>query len=295
MTEPTAHQAILFADIVDSTRLYTVEGDARAHRLVAGCMARLSAIAEQEGGRIVKTIGDEIMAQFDTADSAYVAGVAMQSADLGPQIVVRVGFHYGPVIEVSGDVFGDAVNVAARVSSLAHGGEVLLTEDAAAGLTPFLRSRTRLLEEISVKGRAAPVKVFRVVQSTDRLDQDVTAVSLGGTITPHATLSLTLWVGGRENRLDRHTPRLTIGRSDDNDLVIFDSVVSRQHAGIELNRGRFVLQDHSSNGTYVAPAAGEQVFLRRNSVALIGDGVVSFGRAPQDSPDSMLLRFRQQG
>ena len=295
MTEPTAHQAILFADIVESTRLYTVEGDARAHRLVADCVARLSAIAEQEGGRIVKTIGDEVMAQFDTADGAYTAGVAMQSADLGPRIVIRVGFHYGPVIEVSGDVFGDAVNVAARVSSLAHGGEVLLTEDAAAVLTPFLRSRTRLLEEISVKGRTTPVKVFRVVQSTDRLDHDVTAISLGGTVTSHANLSLTLWVNGQEIRLDRHAQRLTIGRSDDNDLVIFDSVVSRQHAEIELNRGRFVVQDHSSNGTYVAPAAGEQVFLRRNSVALIGDGVISLGRAPQDTPDNMLLRFRQEG
>src|ERR1700759_5648311 len=117
--------AVLFADIAGSTSLYEVLGDARAKAMIDEALAVMKAVTAQQQGRVIKTIGDEVMCVFDTPDRGFIAASDMQAridglpvAD-GAKRKIRVGFHAGPVIEEHGDVFGDTVNTAARMAGLA--------------------------------------------------------------------------------------------------------------------------------------------------------------------------------
>ena len=88
---------------------------------IASALAVMQRVIDANQGRVVKTIGDEVMAVFNTADDALRASfeIQWQVNELPPlggeQIAVRVGFHYGPALDCDGDVFGDSVNLAARL------------------------------------------------------------------------------------------------------------------------------------------------------------------------------------
>src|SRR4029079_2744230 len=102
--------AVLFADIAGSTRLYETLGDERALATVGRSVAGMGAACRSCDGRVVKTIGDEVMSVFATADGAAQAAIAMQAnvaldASAPTRIAIRVGFHFGPAIERDGDVF----------------------------------------------------------------------------------------------------------------------------------------------------------------------------------------------
>src|SRR5690606_6637878 len=126
---------VLFADICGSTQLYVQQGDATAFERVDGIMKRLAQLTSEHGGRVVKTMGDGVMCTFDDCDSALRAAAAMQEHSAGAELPVKVGFHVGPVLIQEDDVFGDTVNVAARILGLSAAGEILLSEEAASGLT----------------------------------------------------------------------------------------------------------------------------------------------------------------
>src|SRR5512138_160956 len=107
---------VLFADVSGSTKLYEAVGDAAAHEAIDLCVKLFGAIATQHGGRVVKTIGDEVMAIFAEAAAAGHAAVDIQLAvaQMAPvdkvKLGVRIGLNAGPVVERDGDVFGDTVN-----------------------------------------------------------------------------------------------------------------------------------------------------------------------------------------
>ena len=124
--QQTVTLAIVFADISESTRLYDVMGDTQARELVAQCLGVMTGVVHERRGTVIKTIGDELMCTFPRAGSAVAAARGMQEAvskdlpDLNPStpkdLTIRIGIHYGPAIVDGGDVFGDAVNVAASQS-----------------------------------------------------------------------------------------------------------------------------------------------------------------------------------
>ncbi|HEX9782105.1 MAG TPA: adenylate/guanylate cyclase domain-containing protein, partial [Opitutaceae bacterium] len=132
MARKAATLAIVFADISGSTRLYESLGDAIARELVAQCLGVMTEYVDKHGGKVIKTIGDEIMCTFPSADQAIEASMGMQEGvtedlpELNPNtpstLTIRVGLHFGPAIIEGEDVFGDAVNVAARMAGLAKGG-----------------------------------------------------------------------------------------------------------------------------------------------------------------------------
>src|SRR5580704_1733099 len=109
--------AILFADVVGSTRLFEVMGDLRARDMVSICLDVMRQATEQHSGTVIKTIGDEVMATFPTADDALNAAAQMQKqiathGELrveGQPVAIRVGCHFGPVVLEARDVFGASV------------------------------------------------------------------------------------------------------------------------------------------------------------------------------------------
>jgi hypothetical protein len=94
----------------------------------------------------------------------------------------------------------------------------------------------------------------------------------------------------KELVIDDSRQQITIGRADENDVVIRGNLISRIHARIEISRGKFLLIDQSTNGTFVNALDGEESFVRRDSMQLKGVGMIGLGKVPEaDSPQT--IRF----
>jgi class 3 adenylate cyclase len=280
MTNDTSNLAVLFADVAGSTRLYETVGDAEALATIGRCLALIRVACEGYGGRVVKTIGDEVMAVFPSADQATEAAAEMQARirALPPagtvRLAIRVGFHCGPALEVDGDVFGDSVNVAARMVALAKGEQVILSAQTVAVLAPVLRMRVREIDSLTVKGKHDDIGIFELIWQES--DDDLTALATRP-VRPPARIRLCH--GAREIVLGESNPTLRLGRDPQNDVVIADRMASRMHARIERRRDKFVLVDQSSNGTYVTIDGEPEIQVRREEMILRGRGHVSFGHA----------------
>ena len=279
-TTATRQFAILFADVSGSTALYEKLGDQRALAGIESVLSELRKSIALQRGRVVKTIGDEIMAVFETADSAMQAACDMQTrvAALSPtdtvQLAIRVGFHYGPAIEDKGDFFGDAVNTAARMAGLAKGGQVITSGPTVDALSPLLRASTRDLDAMPVKGKQDEIRIFEVIwQDSD----DLTALAArdlpSGTHAPVMTLTY----GERILTLGSAQQSASLGRDAANDLAINDKMASRVHCKIECRRGKFFLIDQSTNGTYVTFEGDTEIMLKREQLLLRGRGVICLG------------------
>jgi len=284
MTEDTRNLAILFADVAGSTRIYETLGDADALALIGRCLAVIRSACEGHGGRIVKTIGDELMAAFPAADQAAEAAAEMQvridtlDADERVRVAIRVGFNYGPAIEVENDVFGDSVNVAARMVALAKGEQVILSAQTASALALSLRNRVRQIDSLTVKGKHDDIGICELLWQDS--EAELTAMATRPRALP---AHIRLRHGTAELELDEERPSCTFGRDPQNDIVIADRLASRMHARIERRRDKFVLVDQSSNGTYVTIEGEPEVQLRREELILRGRGRITFGHGPGES------------
>ena len=276
--------AILFADVAGSTKLYETLGDAEALATIGRCLEVMKAVCDEHGGRIVKTIGDEAMAVFPLPANAAYAAIAMQTqisamrTSAGAPLAIHVGFHFGPVIDDNADVFGDAVNVAARLSSLAKAGQTLASAETVEALSPALRSRTRDHDAHTVRGKLADIQTFELIWQES--EEELTALSTRPAIRP---VGLKLTHGARELDLDQNSPPITLGRDAQNDVVIMDRKASRLHARIERRRDKFVIVDVSSNGTYCTMDGESEIMLRREELILRGSGRLSFGHPCEDN------------
>ncbi|MCC7107770.1 MAG: CHAT domain-containing protein [Deltaproteobacteria bacterium] len=164
--------AVLFTDIVGSTAFFEQRGDIEGFALVRRHNDLLFPVVKEHGGRIVKTIGDSIMAVFDDATRGLACAVAMQeklAAETGTaaveKIKVRIGVHWGRVLRDGDDVFGDTVNTAARINSAAEGDEVLVSQALLEVLPAAHGFVTTPRQAVTAKGKSAPVAVVAVAWS----------------------------------------------------------------------------------------------------------------------------------
>lgn len=297
MNEPQARLCVLFGDVAGSTRLYERLGDAAALQAVESCLEQMRRAVAAQGGRVVKTIGDEVMAVFETAEAGLRAAQDMQqridglAPVAGTRLAVRIGLHCGPVLQENGDVFGDTVNTAARMTDLAKGGQIITTGESVAALPPVLRSGTRDIDTLTVKGKADGVQVCEVLWQENA---DLTMMSPGLSSVPAANARLRLRHRAAELVLGPLLTGATLGRDVQCDLVIHDPKASRTHGRIELRRDKFVLVDQSSNGTYVSFEGEPEFVLRREEIMLRGRGRVVFGHGW--APDvAEVLEFAVEG
>ena len=286
--------AVLFADVSDSTRLYEAIGDTAAFSNVREVVGLLKGITEAFNGRVVKTIGGGLMCAFpDAAGCASAAGeMHRQIAQRPPlkngkQLTIRAGFHYGPVIQDGDDVFGDSVNVAARLAGLALPGQAITDAETVGALSSSLRDTMRQINAMPVKGKAEEIEVHELMwqASVDRtvIPGRVAAPSIPSR--PSSGPKLKVIYRGREI-LAKDT--IFLGRDDSNTIFIMDPMASRRHAKIELRAGKFVLIDQSSNGTFVIFGANSEMHLKREEVILHGHGRIAFGHSLADSGVEMV-------
>lgn len=289
-------KTVLFADVSGSTRLYEVLGDARAFAAINGCLAILRRLTEAHSGRVVKTIGDEIMAVFPDTVSAVQAACEMQlEVTAQPpieqaRVAIRIGLHSGAVLENSsdGDVFGDTVNVAARMAKIANAQQIITTGATVLLLPPIMRSSTRTFSALSVKGKADDIEVREVLWQ----ESDEMTMMVGNTFSPRAAEpTLHLVHQGDKLRVDSEHPVVTIGRDEQADIVIEDRRASRMHARIERRRDKFVFIDLSSNGSYILVKGESEVELRREEFALRESGSISLGHPYKKDPTEIIEFF----
>ena len=276
--------AILFVDICDSTELYEKAGDAQARRLIESCVVSFAETSAAEGGKVVKTLGDGLMCTFPTADAALNAAVSMRSSVKDRPLRIRVGFHLGPVIESEGDIFGDTVNVAARVASFAKPDEVLFTEITVERLSQGARLGTRFLDQASLKGKSQPVSIYGLAP----LEADHTVMTSASRPTLRPETQLLLRYGAKRFEIGSKGRKVSIGRDAQCDFVIEGPQISRWHATIEPKQERYYLVDQSTNGTFVVLASNDSVYLKRESLQLVGKGALSLGRPPKDNAGNLI-------
>ncbi len=284
---PATEFAVLFADIAGSTRLYDTLGDAQAKVLIDECIVIMRGIIGRYAGRVIKTIGDEVMCILPDADSGHLAATDMQLKIASLPAVsevkraIRVGFHFGPVIEENSDVFGDTVNLAARMAGLARGTQIITTLATVERLSPALRQSTRKIAALSIKGKGDDVEVCEVIWQ-DGEDLTLTTPSIKA---PAARIEIRLTHGAQELVLEQANASVSLGRDASCQVVVADRKASRVHARIERRRDKFFLVDQSTNGTFVTFAGEAEIALRREEVMLRGPGSITFGHSAAESSD----------
>ena len=278
--------AILFADVVGSTQLYELLGDDRARETVQQCLRVMKQATEHYGGTVIKTMGDEVMSTFPSADDALNAANQMQQRITNTirietddsHVAIRIGCHFGPVVAEDRDIFGAAVHTANRMTSQAKSGQILTTSALVAELTPQWTALVRQIDVATPKGQSDEVAVFEVLWQPEEATNMLP--SINPTSRPQASAaSLHLRFRGEELVVGQNGKvTITMGRAEENDVVIKGNLISRVHARIDVARNRFVLVDESTNGTFIQQDAGEELYVRRDSTVLTGSGVISMGR-----------------
>ncbi len=283
--------AILFADVVGSTKLYEALGDARARDTVGHCIDVMRQATENNRGTVIKTMGDEVMSSFPTADDALNAGSQMQQAisdnpniaNGEAEVTIRVGCHFGPVVLENRDIFGAAVHTANRMTSQAKPAQIITTQVLVENLGRQWKENVRQIDIASVRGHSEEIVLFEVLWKTE----DVTSMLPMIDLNRYANQKLgrlILRCQDREVAVDAEQTSVTLGRGEKNDLIVKGNLISRLHVRIELERNKFLLYDQSTNGTFVNND-GKELFLRRDDVALTGKGYLGLGKAvTEDSP-----------
>jgi adenylate cyclase len=259
--------------------------------VVAKCIALMVAEVPTYQGTMIKTIGDEIMCTFPDAGLALQAACRMQLAveagrpGSNVPLYVHIGFHYGPVICEDGDVYGDTVNVAARVTELTRAREITTTQDTVERLPLELKSKVRQIFRGGIRGKQQELAMFRVSWELD--DTLSTRVGMPTERRPNAgQAELQLRYRDQVYRLDEQCRSLVLGRGQDCSIVIHDDLASRQHARVEYRFGKFVLVDHSVNGTYLRFRDGQVIRLAQEETILHGSGSISLGRPFGEATDT---------
>jgi adenylate cyclase len=296
-----ADRTVLFADLRGSTSLFETLGNAEATSVVTHCINALAGPVADCGGHVVKTLGDGLMAVFAESLPAVEAAVLMhemletivlkgseRGASSGLRALrLQVGMARGEVVEMGGDCFGDAVNVAARLIDHAGDNETLVTAEALQGLPVDLRGRFRSLDRLALRGRAEPVEVHMLAK---RRGGDAAVTQFGDVSISGEPEGLRLTWNLLSRVFDSRQLPAVLGRSPQVNFCVDDSRVSRSHARVDWYSGSFQLTDLSYNGTYVRFNDGEIVSLRRGSCTLHGSGTVGLGASPTD-PGAACVRF----
>jgi adenylate cyclase len=293
MQETTLSRSILFADIAGSSKIYELLGDDQARRLIMDLLNDLAEISRKYSGEFLRTYGDEMMCAFRSADDAVEAAANMhQVVEARPPVkwghIESIGLYIridtGTVIQVGNKLFGDAVNSAAKMKMLAKPYQTLLSENTLNYLSEEHRHLTRFVGKLPIKGKTGTHDIFEYIHE----EEDATLVMERPTEELLSYAVLHIECGDITLTVDEGRPTLTIGRLPANDLTLRYAGISRMHARIEHRKGKFVLVDASSNGTYIHIVGQDVVYLKHDELQLHGEGIICPGRsATPQSPGAI--------
>jgi class 3 adenylate cyclase len=288
--------AIVFADVVGSTQLYDKFGDTKASETVALCLDVMKDATHQFNGTVIKTIGDEVMSTFPTVEEAMGAAVMMQtriSADTKQEdrisVSIRIGCHYGPVVQEQNDIFGAAVHTANRMTSQAKARQIVISGGTVEHMSPELKRQTRQIDIATVRGKLDEVALYEFLWNPEEATSMLPTIEWENQERNASRLELSF--RNKTIELSDKRKNVIMGRAEDNDLVVKGNLISRIHAKVEMRRGKFMLVDQSTNGTFVLNLLGEETFVRRDSMEITGEGTIGLGRAEEPGA-SLAIHFK---
>jgi class 3 adenylate cyclase len=278
--------AIVFADVVGSTQLYDSLGDEAARALVQSCVDCMKQATADHDGVVIKTMGDEVMSTFTTADAAMNASNQMQqqisssnfSGREGTQVSIRIGCHFGHVVQEERDVFGAAVHTANRMTSQAKAGQIITTASTVDLLNEDWRAVVRQIGVATLRGQSEEVGLFEVLWQPEEATSMLPVIEWSDAETKEPGKLVLKFQGQQVVLAADGTRSVTMGRADENNVTIKGNLISRIHARIELNKTRFMLIDESTNGTFIQSDDGEEIYVRRDSTQINGSGLIGMGR-----------------
>ncbi len=303
MSENTSKElTILFADVAGSVELYTELGDIQAHERICLFQQSMKILVEQNRGRVVETIGDEIMCVFSETDDALAAAGMIQKSmktDREWCLNVRIGIHSGLTGIENGHPFGDTVNVAARVVALAKAGQVMLTDLACQRLSGENRSRTSYFGDVYIKGKQDSYVIHQALWDQAEGTVIVPCNDARPVERRHHPDCFLLQHGTAEKLLTEGNEVL-LGRGEQCGLRVDSEAASRIHAALRCQGGKLIVTDRSSNGTFVKTLAGKraadntELFFHHDEWATTCGGVMSLGR-PITSQNADLIHVKRVG
>ncbi len=265
---------VLISDITGSTQLYENESNQSALEQVSIVLARMRQIIEAEGGKCVKSQGDDVLSFFDDSEAAFQAAWTMINESWPAGLSVHVGTFFGEILSHENDIYGSAVNTAARLSSLAKPGEILVGDQSYDDLSPTSKSKLLKIGEIQLRGKAAQTRVYSC--SVTGLSEQTVIFSSATQVRSGGTEYAELRLGDRSWQIGEGES-LTLGRSEECDIVLPLAWVSRKHAALSLRRWQLEFTDHSSSGSILKMADGSEVLLHRRSTLINGSGAIFLG------------------
>ncbi len=284
---------IMFADISGSTAIYDKMGNELALQLITNTLNMLIHEMTIHHGTLIKTIGDEILCTYQDASDAINAACAMQMAveehplvELLP-VSIRIGLHYGDVILETNDIFGDAVNVAARITALTRPRQIMTTQAVIDQLPEDLKVKARPGISMGLRGKHLSIDTFHILWEMD--NTMITKVSMKGFRKPEgAPDKLMLRYNKKVMTMSEDLKHIVLGRGEGCDLLVHSKLSSRQHATIEYNYGKFLLTDHSVNGTFVRFGNNQDIMLKHQQIVLHSGGKISFGQPFSDAHNEVV-------
>jgi adenylate cyclase len=289
-----ASTTVVFADLTGSAGLFEALGNARATAAITGLTQWIATVCQDHGGRVVKTLGDGVLAVFPQGRSAVLAVVELQRvharrleqrADL--RMRLQIGVAAGEVIEVDGDCYGDAVNVASRLSDLSGPDQIWATRPVISQFGhPDDGVGFRSLGPIPLRGMSKENVIFRIDWQEDMPSMHLTAPAelppRRKTPVPTGRGLRLSWLN-QEMRFAVGDMPIHLGRADEAEFPVPDQRVSRLHARIEWRNGSLVLVDMSSYGTWVRfSGSPTELALRRDECVLVGTGELALGASFDD-------------
>ena len=299
MVRETINCVVMFADVAGSTAMYENMGDDLARERISRALNALITISQRFAGHLVKTIGDEILVYFIDIDNAILAAKSIQESmedDRTPETIgvsIRIGMQYGSTILENDDIFGDTVNVAARVASMAKARQILCTQEIAFMVkSAELSNNMRPFDRLRIKGKNEHLDVYLFAwEEEGDMTNMATASSFTNPARHEQLKNLTLNYQSRAYPIPVDTASYLVGRGKDCELVVKGDLISRYHCKIEHRRGKFVLTDQSTNGTFVKTTGGQIIFLRREEFTLFGAGYISLGRKVDPTDPNIIHYF----
>ena len=189
---------------------------------------------------------------------------------------IRIGCHFGPVVQEHNDIFGAAVHTANRMTSQAKARQIVISGPTVDRMSAEWQAQTRQIDVATVRGRLDEVALFELVWQPEEATSMLPTIEWENRARNASRLVLRF--RDRTVVVNDQNKNVNMGRADDNDLVVKGNLISRLHARVEKRRGKFMLVDQSTNGTFLQNARGEETFVRRDSTELTGEGVIGLGR-----------------
>jgi adenylate cyclase len=291
----TATTTVMFADLTGSTGVFETLGNEAATQTITALTQWIARTCTRHGGRVVKTLGDGVLAVFPTGAPAIAAVVQLQREharrrkNRGPahQMELQVGLDCGEIVDVEGDCYGDAVNVAARLCDLSGARQIWATEAVTAQLrSPPPGTRLQPLGLVPIRGKAQERTLFRIDWEEEVSTDMMTLPAFGrdsASRRPSASAAIELRWLDQVGAFGSGELPVHLGRAREAEFLVSDPRVSRLHARIEWRNDSFVLVDLSSYGTCVRfQGAPTELRLRRDDCVLHADGELALGPAFAD-------------